>query len=197
MSLYNFAPCSTLSQMHPFVSWENAFSDEELDSLIEYLDQLEKMESTVGGDNPDGIVRKSTVSWVKNDSPQAALLYDRLAYVARSLNAKFYGFDLCGFVEDMQYTIYYGDEKGHYTWHNDMSETSPSARKFSMILQLSEPDDYEGGELQTFIGADPAVVDKQKGLIVGFPSWTLHRVTPVTKGIRKTIVVWVAGPQFK
>jgi len=197
MSLYNFAPCSTLSQMHSFVSWENTFSDEELDSLIEYLDQLEKVEASIGEGNTDNIIRKSTVSWVKNDSPQAALLYDRMAFVARSLNAKFYGFDLYGFVEDMQYTIYYGDEEGHYTWHTDMSETSSSTRKFSMILQLSDPNDYEGGELQTLIGSDHSAVVKQKGLIAAFPSWTLHRVTPVTKGIRKTIVVWVAGPQFK
>jgi PKHD-type hydroxylase len=197
MSLYNFAPCSTLSQQHPFVSWDNAFTDEQLYQLVEYLDSLEKQEAVVDGDNPDGSVRKSSVAWVQNQNEISAMLYDTLAFVARKLNAQFYGFDLYGFVEHMQYTVYDGSEEGHYTWHLDMSDNSPAARKLSLVLQLSDPDEYEGGVLQTMIASGETSVDKKRGLIAAFPSWTLHRVTPVTKGIRKTLVVWVAGPQFK
>ena len=112
-------------------------------------------------------------------------------------NISFYGFDLFGFVEDMQFTIYDSETYGHYTWHIDMSEASPSTRKLSLVLQLSDPSEYEGGELQTMNSKEPSVIDKKKGLIAAFPGWALHRVTPVTSGIRKTLVVWIAGPQFK
>ena len=66
---------------------------------------------------------------------------------------------------------------------------------YNIVVTLS--DEYEGGELQTFTQPEPQAVDKKRGLIAAFPSWALHRVTPVTSGVRRTLVVWVAGPQFK
>lgn len=197
MSVYTFAPGYTLSQNYPFVSWTDTFSDEQLKNIVEYLDTLPKEPGTVHGGNDNGAVRKSSVAWVSNDSPQASELYDRMAFIARSINSKFFGFDLFGFVEDMQYTVYEGNEQGHYTWHMDFSDTSPSSRKLTLVLQLSSPEDYEGGELQTLTSYNEQTIDKKLGLVAAFPSWTLHRVTPVTKGIRKTLVIWVAGPQFR
>lgn len=197
MSVYNFSPCGGLSQLHEFVTWENAFSEEELKAIQDYCDKLDTKEATVSGDQISGDIRRSKVGWISYND-QISFLYDRLAWVARQLNAKFYGFDLSGFVEDMQYTVYEAGDAGHYDWHLDMGvENLIAPRKFSLVLQLSDPSEYEGGELQTRIGGNYSTVLKQKGLIAGFPSWTLHRVTPVTKGIRKTIVVWISGPQFK
>jgi PKHD-type hydroxylase len=115
------------------------------------------------------------------------------------LNGQFFQFDLYGFNEDMQYTVYDGEQQGHYTWHLDDSgkNTQRGPRKLSLVIQLSDPSDYEGGELQLQTGPDPTIVDKAKGLVAAFPSYTLHRATPVTKGIRKTLVVWITGPAFR
>lgn len=183
---------------YPFVTWENAFTEEELDKIIEYCDSnLDINNATINdGKETHSEIRESKTGWLSNN-PETQWIYDRLAFVGRNLNSQFYNFDLFGFVEDMQYTIYDGEKAGHYTWHLDMSETAPSPRKFTLVLQLSDPKDYEGGEIQTLNSPDPDSVVKQRGLIVAFPSWALHRVTPVTKGIRKTLVVWIAGPQFK
>ena len=52
-------------------------------------------------------------------------------------------------------------------------------------------------ELQILAGTSPDSISKIRGLVCGFPSFRLHRVTPVTSGIRKTIVIWVSGPAFK
>lgn len=197
MSLYTFAPGFTLTQNHPFISWENAFNEEQLRNIVQHLETLPKEIAAVGGTNENGVIRRSNVAWVANKSPEAAEIYDTMAFVARSINSKFYGFDLSGFVEDMQYTVYDSDNQGHYTWHTDMSEESPSTRKLSLVLQLSSPDEYEGGELQTLTTSREQTVEQKLGMISAFPSWTLHRVTPVTKGIRRTLVVWVAGPQFR
>lgn len=196
---YTFAPASTLHQNHSFLTWENAFSDEEIDIILNICNKLNIEKATLGGtpnDEDFSEIRVSKVGWL-NQNPETMWIYDRLAYVARNLNAKFYGFDLFGFVEDMQFTIYDSETYGHYTWHIDMSEASPSTRKLSLVLQLSDPSEYEGGELQTMNSKEPSIIDKKKGLIAAFPGWALHRVTPVTSGIRKTLVVWIAGPQFK
>lgn len=197
MSVYTFSPCGSLNQLHEFVTWENAFNEEELKAIQEYCDKLELKEASVTGNQIVTDIRTSKTGWISYND-QVPFLYDRLAWVARQLNAKFYGFDLSGFVEDMQYTVYEAGDAGHYDWHLDMvPENLTAPRKLSLVLQLSDPSEYEGGELQTRISSKHSTVLKQKGLIAGFPSWMLHRVTPVTKGIRKTIVVWIAGPQFK
>ena len=120
-----------------------------------------------------------------------------MAWIARKLNSAFYGFDLTGFHEDFQYTIYKGEEKAHYDWHIDNSSLDNVPRKFSMVLQLSDPKDYEGGNLEIKVGSTPDIVDKKRGLVAAFPAYRLHRVSPVKKGIRKSIVIWVVGPAFR
>jgi PKHD-type hydroxylase len=118
-----------------------------------------------------------------------------MANIARNLNGQFFGFNLFGFNESMQYTVY-KDNGGHYDWHIDKGILSSSPRKLSLVLQLSDPSEYEGGDLEIMISKDVIKLEKRKGLVWAFPSWVLHRVTPVTKGIRRTIVVWVTGPKF-
>lgn len=199
MSNYQFAPASTVNQVHPFITWGNAFSDEELESIKYYCSTLPKQSGSVGKDNgfsEDTVIRSSTVSWLAQNQ-DTGWIYDRLAYVVRSINASFFKFDLYGFVEDFQYTEYSSDNEGHYTWHIDMSNDSVAPRKLSLVLQLSNPEEYEGGDLQTMTAAQEQTVDKQKGLIAVFPSWIMHRVTPVTKGKRNTLVIWISGPSFK
>jgi PKHD-type hydroxylase len=66
-----------------------------------------------------------------------------------------------------------------------------------MVVQLSDPREYEGGELQILNRKEPTSMEKKRGLITVFPAWTLHQVTPVTKGTRQTLVAWISGPEFK
>jgi PKHD-type hydroxylase len=201
MANYIFSPSPTFGiSEHPFITWKDAFTDEEIDKIIAQCDLLPKTKATVGGGIDDGIseIRESEVAWVTfDDSTQ--WLYDRLAWLARTINGQFYKFDLYGFNEPLQFTVYDGDKESHYTWHVDsgITDSSSPPRKLSLVLQLSEPEEYEGGTLEVFTSSKPVEVAKQKGLITAFPSYTLHRVTPVTSGIRKSIVVWVSGPSFK
>jgi len=198
MSIYNFMPMASNSQNYPFVVWKDGFTNEEIQEIINYCETLPKKESAIDVETQDKKIRTSKVAWVENNE-SIFWLYDRLSFIARKLNSEFYNFDLCGFVEHFQYTTYNELDKDHYAWHVDLDGQKRDAplRKFSLVLQLSDADEYEGGELQTFTNPVEATVPKEKGLITAFPSWTLHRVTPVTKGTRRTLVVWVAGPQFK
>lgn len=197
MSNYSFAPAIPLERNPPFTFWENAFTEEELERIKLHAEALTVEPASVERDRAlKDDQRSSKVSWISH-TKEGAWIYDRMAEVARGLNARFYDFDLYGFVEDMQFTIYNGEEGSHYTWHIDMADSAPSPRKLSMTLQLSEPSDYEGGELQIWADKEPVTISKKKGFIAMFPSYVLHRVTPVTKGVRCSLVVWVAGPAFK
>jgi len=202
MSNYPFLPPPTFGiSEYPFVTWRNAFTPDELDKIIEYGNSLEKIKASVGGDPSSEAdiseIRESTTSWIQYNE-NTSWIYDRLAFIARQLNGQFYRFNLHGFNEDLQYTVYNAESNGHYTWHLDSGVTGEGnpPRKFSLVLQLSDPGDYEGGDLEIMVSPNPEQITKEKGLIAAFPSYTLHRVTPVTSGTRKSLVVWATGPAF-
>lgn len=201
MSIYSLLPSFPHENHYaPFVTLQNEFSNEELFNLCNYVEtNLTPSEATVGGEDNFKVVesiRRSKCYWVSNNE-NTSWLYDRLGWIVRKINSNFYNFDLFGFIEDFQYTIYEQSYNGFYTWHIDSGVGHGTPRKLSLVLQLSSPDEYEGGDLEIMNSSEPQVVTKEKGLVTVFPSFTLHRVTPVTKGVRKTLVIWIAGPAFK
>jgi len=201
MSNYQFLPSPTFGLgEHTFATWENGFSLEEIQKIIKYGDQLCLNQASVGGSNGgvvDAEIRRSKTAWISCNN-ETQWLYDKLAFIARQLNGQFFNFDLYGFSEDFQYTVYESNDQGFYDWHLDRGNQGGSPpRKFSMVLQLSDPYEYEGGNLEIMGGRNVSTVLKQRGLVAAFPSFMLHRVTPVTAGIRKTLVVWITGPAFR
>jgi PKHD-type hydroxylase len=197
MSIYNFAPAPDLSTNEQLVAfWENGFTEDQIKSIVDIGESLVVDDATVGNGKTNDKIRKSKVSWISH-TQKSNFLYDQIAYITRCLNGQFFEYDLFGFVEDMQYTRYESDG-GHYGWHLDRGGIQPAPRKLSIVMQLSDPDEYEGGDLEFWTNGDePERAKKQKGIIYVFPSYVLHRVTPVTKGTRKSLVVWAAGPKFK
>lgn len=177
--------------------WDGAFSEEQLNWLQQKA--KEATEFAKIGNSADGEVieevRRSEIKWLEN-SEANKWVFEQLSHVASSVNADFFGFDLTGFGEKLQLSNYHESRQGNYNWHQDFGALGIS-RKLSMVLQLSDPSEYEGGELQLLNNKTPMSIKKQKGLITIFPSWTLHQVTPVTKGSRQTLVAWVSGPAFK
>lgn len=85
----------------------------------------------------------------------------------------------------------------HYTWHSDLGGGDASDRKLSVTVQLSKPDSYRGGELELLAGPSPTVTPKTLGATVIFPSYTVHRVAPITHGTRLALVTWVQGEPFR
>ena len=90
---------------------------------------------------------------------------------------------------------YSAEQEGFYTWHMDNGDKTPG-RKISLSVQLSSPDSYEGGELEFFYTNKTKQVEKTQGGVIAFPSFIMHRVTPVTKGVRYSMVAWVVGPRW-
>ena len=196
--MYQLLPSPSIAiPVIPFATWTGGFTNEEINKIINIGDRLALNDAVVGDAlQLQPTIRDSKTGWISL-TPETKFLYDQLGHIARQLNGQFFDFDIWGFAEDLQYTIY-DSSNAHYTWHVDHGgNVGISPRKLSLVLQLSDPSEYEGGDLELLTDSEPLKVDKQKGLVTAFPSYVLHRVTPVTRGIRKTIVVWLTGPRFK
>lgn len=180
-----------------FVWWEGAFTDQELDWLQDRAKKAEQAASVGMAKVSAGVntnIRRSSVSWLSN-TPESTWVFERLGHVASQLNADYFRFDLTGFGEPLQLTHYDQAEQGMYGWHQDYN--AQVSRKLSLVLQLTDPSQYEGGNLQVMTNGEPQTVRKQRGLIAAFPSYVVHQVTPVTSGNRQSLVSWVSGPAFK
>ena len=180
----------------PFVWWEGVFTEQELNWLQEKAKAAQN-NAQIGGGNAGEInknIRRSQVAWLSN-TPNTEWVFKILADIVSKLNAEHYRFDLTGFGETLQLTNYDQSENGMYGWHQDYGGTV--SRKLSVTLQLTDPSEYEGGNLQILTTGEPVNVRKQRGLVAVFPSYELHQVTPVTQGSRQSLVAWVSGPAFK
>jgi PKHD-type hydroxylase len=177
--------------------WEGAFNDEQLNWLQQKAKEATtdaQVGSSIGG-VVDANIRRSELNWLEK-TEETAWVFDGLGHVVSNLNSSYFGFDLMGFAESLQLTNYHEDKRGMYGWHQDFGKTGP-CRKLSLVMQLSDPSEYEGGTLEIMTSGSPQVVEKKRGLITVFPSWTLHQVTPVVRGTRQTLVTWICGPDFK
>ena len=183
--------------IEPFAWWEGAFTEQELHWLQQKAKEATQ-EAQVGRGNSGEVnenLRRSELNWI-NNTEETRWVFNKLADVASSLNANYFGFEITGFGEAIQLTNYHEARQGMYTWHQDFGAAGIS-RKLSLVLQLSDPSEYEGGELQILTRKKATSIKKKRGLITVFPAWTLHQVTPVTKGTRQTLVAWISGPAFK
>lgn len=181
--------------MGALVAWEDVFSSQELDSIERYGDRLTHEDGTLLR-NVDHEVRNSRISWIAQTS-ETLQLYNRIAQIAFYLNTHFFKYELFGLKENFQYTVYRSTDKSHYDWHVDYGPHKSPARKISLSIQLTDPQTYEGCDLEVRGGIQINVAPRRRGTIIAFPSFVLHRVTPIKSGTRKSLVVWVAGPEFR
>ena len=177
--------------------WDDGFTEEELDWLQGEARKADQTAHIRGPDTScvDNSTRRSTVKWISS-SENTRWIFKKLAHIVSDLNANVFRFDLTGFGEPLQLTNYNEENQGLYKWHQDFGNQNVS-RKLSLVLQLSDPSEYEGGELQLLAQKEPIVVRKKRGLITVFPAWTLHQVTPVIRGSRQSLVAWVSGAPFR
>ena len=173
-------------------------------------------DSRLHGDALNKDKRNSMNAWVPTQHWVGGFIWH---YIERA-NRENFLYDLtCVDGESIQFTRY--QEGQYYGWHNDsglathytpvsignrtdgraqdfMNENTELVRKLSFALQLSDPDDYEGGNVQFLDeGGSSYIAPRQRGCIMLFDSRTQHRVLKVTKGIRKSPVGWVVGPRWK
>ncbi len=177
--------------------WKDAFTPAELDRIVALGDGLAPMRAQLeyGRDAADH-TRITHVAWIERNA-STEWLFARLEEIVLRLNNEIFHYELFGLSESLQYTVYEGSEGGHYNWHVDMGVHNLEPRKISLSLQLSDSSDYEGGRLVLEAGDGAYPAEAARGTIIAFPSYVLHRVTPTESGVRKSLVIWVAGPEFR
>jgi len=181
-----------------YAFWEGAFTPEECDRVSEIAKKHTPLEGVIfskSGQTKDHDTRKSTIAFLSPDNLE--WFYHKLSHYIVDLNNRFFRFDLWGLFENIQYTQYVAPD-GKYDSHIDKA-TGAQIRKLSIVVQLSDSNDYEGGDLEILISGEskPIKMKREKGTLIVFPSYTLHRVAPITNGVRNSAVAWVTGAPFK
>jgi PKHD-type hydroxylase len=186
--------------------WMNAFSANECHQIIQMAKKLPEHSATIGVDSlpADQTFRRSVVRWIDyNANPEFTWLYDRFWKILITVNKDWFGFNVTS-LPPLQFTEYDESYQGEYKSHQDVFwiTQSPTHRKVSIVLQLTDPSTYEGGVLSfQSISTYPSDEDykcmKSIGTIIAFPSFVYHRLEPVTKGKRYSLVAWFEGPKFQ
>jgi PKHD-type hydroxylase len=191
---------------YPYAYWDNGFTTEELDGLETYLDSFDMEKAlTVGYKGNDEQLKETRRCKVRfhKSNEETEWIFKRLDMIITNINDQFYNFDLNGY-ESFQYTRYSAEDAGTYNWHMDMftgsdflPEGTIETRKLSLTLLLN--DQFTGGDFCINSGREehPKVVPCPRGRAIIFPSFMIHKVTPLLTGMRKSVVVWVTGPKFK
>jgi len=181
------------------ISWvalENIFTDQELNEIVVQGNRVKKTSGTVSGLISD--YRVCDIAWLKSDEVESDFdwIYANLTDAIKKVNNEYFQFDLTHLTA-LQFTVYDGKNNSNYQKHMDLGRPFPN-RKLSFSIQLSDDNEYTGGDLRFhYIKTQPEIAPRTRGKIIFFPTWTVHDVTPVTQGIRHSLVGWVNGPNFK
>jgi len=187
------------------LSWNyyDALSPEVVDSILEICLNEKLVDGEVGQSDMsylvDSKVRKSKI--VLLDKQKHAQIFNLMFSYVLDCNRYAYGFDIDQ-IENCQFSVYDSDNKDFYDWHFDTQWGNSTLvdRKISLVVQLSDRTEYEGGVFEiehvTYSPKD-RIKMQNKGAIITFPSFLNHRVTPVTKGKRMSLIVWAEGKNFR
>lgn len=202
---YPIAP-PAMPEFVPHVQWSGAnrmLSGPECEAVIA-LGLSKPMEPAAIGSNDarriDPSYRKVDVSTLHmGDAPW---LFERVGEKVKWTNETYYGFDLVGVIEPIQFLRYEAMQTaeaipGHYDWHQDFGAGAMATRKLSLVIQLSDPATYKGCRLRCMTHYEWECPYINQGDAVVFPSWTPHRVLPIEDGVRYALAVWVHGPRFR
>ena len=178
-------------------AWTKIFSEEECKNIIDIcLSKKQVIPAVI--ENPDNDpnkkYRNSDVYWLQEKSPEDVWIYQKCTAAVHSMNNTYFNYDLTA-MEDLQFTIY--NEGQFYKKHIDTLYKSHVLRKLSFTIQLSDPSEYEGGDVLAYFGEQPETLKKDIGVMSLFPSNSLHEVKPITRGTRYSLVGWCTGPRFK
>jgi PKHD-type hydroxylase len=176
--------------------WTEVFTPDECEVIKLAANTFNLYKAQVSGDEQYQKIRDSKVVFI-NPTSTHNWIYRRLTDRIMSLNEQFFKFDLWGFSEPLQYTEY-TSPGGKYGSHVD-SSYGGVIRKLSIVVQLTDPETYTGGEFELLPSGEqfPKKLNNMQGSLLAFPSYTLHRVTPMVTGIRNSLVGWISGPSFK
>ena len=190
---------STASNRPFFYGVRDALTDDlikQLDDFVEDQNLLQQGKVVLEPNEPQDSLdqhRITEIAWI--DTRTNGEVYNKLTEAIHFVNNVHFKFNI-SYIETLQYSVY--PPTGHYRCHTDaaLKGFNGFGRKISFSVGLNDPSEYDDGELEIWTGGDNFKCKLDKGEALFFPSWIPHQVHPVTKGIRKSLVGWVHGPDF-
>ena len=174
-----------------------AFSNQECEQIIAVSQTAPVNEALLVGHTRDHNLRRADLVWLDEVSGMGWVM-ERLIDLVRRSNTERFDFDLREFAESPQVACYKASDGGHFAWHADVGDGPVAGkRKLTLVVQLSRPGAYEGGDLEIMPGAHVVAASRSRGSAAVFPSFHLHQVTPVKRGERHSLTVWAHGPAFR
>ena len=174
------------------------FTPDQCRQIIECGRRQPPQKAQVGMGKPGGGLdtkkRITTISWIPfKEMPE---MYDQVNVFIQKANRNHFGFDNIQITENAQFTEY--PEGGFYDWHMDSDvnmQHEPPVRKISMTVLLSPENQFQGGDLELMAPGKYAKL--KQGHAICFASFLNHRVAPVTRGVRQSLVMWFGGTPFR
>lgn len=174
------------------------FTPEQCQKIIDCGRRQKPQQAQVGMNKPEGGVdtkkRVTTISWIPFEEMKP--MYNDLNNFIQTANENHFGFGDIQITENAQFTEY--PEGGFYDWHMDCDVNmahEPPVRKISMTLLLSPENQFEGGDLELMAKGKKAKLKQGHAII--FASFLNHKVNPVTRGVRQSLVCWFGGKPFR
>ncbi len=183
--------------MTSHISLTNALSPDECDRLISLIAAHHLKDAGLVRGTTAHNIRRAEIAWL-DDIPEASWVLERMISLTAQANREAFQFDLSDFGESPQVARYTAEREGHFDWHSDIGAGNWAAkRKLTIVVQLSDPTSYEGGTLELRPDSTVRQAPRDRGTAIVFPSFVLHRVTPVSQGTRWSLTLWSHGPAFR
>jgi PKHD-type hydroxylase len=180
--------------VHNYASYDGVFNDYEIETIVNHSKQYQLEKAKLENDAEENSIRNNEIVFIGPEGIE--WLFSRLANVCSEMNERFFKFDIFGLAEGLQFTQYTAPNQ-FYKMHMDKLFMK-NVRKLSIVVQLTDENEYEGGDLELILGAgdDTVKMTRKKGKVIMFPSYIIHQVTPITKGQRHSLVSWITGKPF-
>lgn len=179
------------------------FCKEDCEKLIEMAKVLPTTDAGMGyySEATNSEYRRTKLRWIdRTTNPEFEPIYNEFWKFLISINHDWFGFNI-NHLPPLQFTEYTEEQQSEYKSHQDVFWLNPTHRhrKLTLILQLSDPADYDGGDLiLESVGEKPdSARIRMQGTFIAFPSFVWHSLTPVTRGTRHSLVAWFEGPKFQ
>jgi PKHD-type hydroxylase len=183
--------------------FKNKISVDVCEYIIKESLKLPKEEAKIGVSTSSLKVdetRKSRISFIQKNNPLFEGVFDELWKMAIQANSDFFNFHITK-LDYMQFAEYDSSYNGNYKRHHDvfwMNNDPKYHRKLSCVIQLTDPNDYDGGDLEIFSDSKiDATEIRTQGTVIFFPSFMEHQANPVTRGIRYSLTSWFDGPKWR
>lgn len=178
------------------------FTPQQCEQIVTMANNLPKQKANMGpnGEVDDNTHRKTQIAFLQPHMEEFKDLFSTMWDLAVWANNDWFNFNISKF-DYIQYADYSADEKSEYKKHCDvfwMNNDPLFHRKLSMVVQLTDPNTYTGGDL--FVDAQqpgPADRFRDQGTVILFPAFTYHWVTPMITGKRNSLAIWIDGPKWK